>query len=161
MSWIDETWMRRAVEALKATLGDDALKRDMIQFLFDEGFWDAEKLKWDSAVARFNGCLNPNKEEYFKLGELWALMKRFGRHQFFLAMAADLGYEVRRIPSDERRQALMERVVEATEACTRAVDEARAEMARLDTADRSPRPLGTPDGRAHFSINADGTRPTV
>jgi hypothetical protein len=30
----------------------------MIQFLLDNGFWDQEKLKDWTAVAKFNSCLN-------------------------------------------------------------------------------------------------------
>ncbi|MGH8073679.1 MAG: hypothetical protein ACREO4_06350 [Lysobacter sp.] len=132
MAWIDEQWLRMALDAMRDTFGNDPhLKRDMIQFLFDEGFWDAKTLSWDAAVARFNGCLNPNKSEFFKTGELWALMKRFDRHQLFLAMATDLGYEVRRIPTDERRQQLLERIAVAYEGCERSVAGAAAELSRL------------------------------
>ncbi len=87
MPWIDETWLQDALAALKATCDVDAHTRNaMIQFLLDNGFWDQEKLKdWTSAVAKFNSCLNPNKAEFFKIGELWALMRRFGRHQLGFA----------------------------------------------------------------------------
>lgn len=132
MAWTDEAWLRMALDAMRDTFGNDPhLKRDMIQFLFDEGFWDAKALSWDAAVARFNACLNPNKSEFFKIGELWALMKRFTRHQLFLAMAADLGYEVRQIPTDERRQQLLQRIAVAYEGCERSVAGASAELARL------------------------------
>lgn len=90
MPWIEEAWLQDALAALKATCDVDAhTHSEMIQFLLDNGFWDQEKLKdWISAVAKFNSCFNPNKVEFFKIGELWALMRRFGRHQLFLAMAA-------------------------------------------------------------------------
>lgn len=133
MSWIDETWAARAYGALREMLDvEPRLRRDMIQFLLDEGFWDSS-LKWDSAVARFNSCLSPNKSEFFKVGEIWALMKRFGRHQLFLLMAEDLGYEVRPRATEERRQALLERLIEAAENCSHQLEEARAELARQAT----------------------------
>ena len=110
--FLSDAWVRDAFEALRETLRVSTKTRnDMIQFLFDEGFWDPEKLTWDAAVARWNACLNPNKADaFFKLGELWALMKRFDRHHLFLAMAEDLGYEVRRRPTPERLQDLAEQL---------------------------------------------------
>ncbi len=110
MAWTTEAWLREALGALKRSLDvDPRTKNEMVQFLLDEGFWDKEKLSnWDSAIAKFNSCLNPNKAEFFKIGEVWALAKRFGRHELFLAMAHDLGYEVRRVPSAERHQQLLE-----------------------------------------------------
>lgn len=89
MTWTTEAWLREALGALKRTLDVDARsKNEMVQFLLDEGFWDKVKLStWESAIAKFNSCLNPNKSEFFKVGELWALSKRFGRHDLFLAMA--------------------------------------------------------------------------
>ncbi len=134
MSWLDESWGEFALDALRETLKVDArLRRDMIQFLYDEGFWDPEKLSWAAAEARFNACLNPNKEVYFKLGEVWALMKRFGRHQLFLAMAEDLGFYPPQLkPTEARRLELMERLTAALESSEREVAAARAGLARLD-----------------------------
>ena len=101
-----------AYEALRETLRvESAMKREMIQFLQDEGFWDHD-VKWTSAEARFNACVSRTKGEFFKISELWALMKRFGRHHLFLAMAEDLGYEVRRRTDLERVQLLLEEVLE-------------------------------------------------
>lgn len=77
----------------KCLAADGHQRKVMIQFLFDEGFWDAEKLTWDAAIARWNDNLNPGKSAFWKNSELWALMSRFGRHHLFLAMADDLGYE--------------------------------------------------------------------
>lgn len=135
MAWIDDAWVRKAFDALRDTLDVDRhLKKQMIEFLLEEGFWDSSKLDWDSAVARFNSCLNPSKDVYFKLGELWALMKRFGRHQLFLAMADDLGYDVRLRSTEERRQQLLERIALALESCEQVTAETTAELARL-TAD--------------------------
>lgn len=156
MPWIDESWLRSAFHALEATLKvDPRLKRDMIQFLFDEGFWNPETLEWSSAEARFNGCLNPNKSDFFKIGEAWALMKRFGRHELFLAMADDLGYEVRRKPTEERRLELLERIALATERCETACTTASAELIRLERAD-DPKVTRLPGPKPHFSL--DGAR---
>lgn len=160
MAWIDEGWLRKAFESLKATLDvDTQLKRDMIQFLLDEGFWDKERLQWDSAVARFNACLNPNKTDFFKLGEVWALMKRFCRHELFLAMAEDLGYEVRAKPTEERRLELLERIASASEKLDATIAEATREMVRINdpNAPRSTSwPPPPPGQRPQFSM--DGSR---
>ena len=56
--------------------------------------------------------LNPAKAEFFKIGEMWMLMRRFGRHQLFLAMAEDLGYHCIPLPTEARRQAVLERIAE-------------------------------------------------
>lgn len=161
MAWIDEPWLRRAFDALKETLDSDPrLKREMIQFLLDEGFWDSKHLKWDSAVARFNACLNPARDDAFKVGEIWALMKRFGRHQLFLAMAEDLGYEARRIPTEERRQELLERIADASERHERLLGELHGDLVRLS--EQAPSAAGAAPGqvaRLHFS--RDGSRQGV
>lgn len=116
--WVDAAWTRRGLAALHAMLDvDDYTRKAMIQFLFDEGFWDAHKLTWDAAIAKWNDGKNPGKPGFFKIGELWALAARFERHQLFLAMAEDLGYEVRRTPTEERRQLLLERMAAAVETC--------------------------------------------
>lgn len=45
--FLDDT---RAYEALQETFRvDTRTRRDMIQFLFDEGFWDPDKLTWEAA----------------------------------------------------------------------------------------------------------------
>jgi hypothetical protein len=160
MSWTDDAWLRTAFEALKSTLDVDRhLKKEMIQFLLDEGFWDKDKLEWDSAVARFNACLNPNKPDFFKIGEVWALMKRFRRYQLFLALAEDLGFEARLKPTEERRQALLERLVDAAERCENQLAAARAELQRIDneapTTTVTRLPLS--NGRAHFSKDGSNT----
>lgn len=115
--WLDDAWFDSTFQSMLDMLKVDARqRREMIQFLFDEGFWDQEKLTWPAAETRFNACLNRTKADAtFKIGEIWALMKRFGRHHFFLAMADDLGYEVRRKPTEERQQELLARILEATE----------------------------------------------
>lgn len=129
--WVDATWTRRGLAALHAMLDvDDHTRKAMIQFLFDEGFWDAHKLTWDAAIAKWNDGKNPGKPGFFKVGELWALAARFERHQLFLAMAEDLGYEVRRAPTEERRQLLLERMATAVETCEQTLNTARTELAR-------------------------------
>lgn len=118
-NWVGPAWMQRALLALKDSFDVHLdMKRDMVEFLLDEGFWIVSKKsttdesRWSSAINRFNANLNPDRDEFFKFTELWALMKRFDRHALFLAMAKDLGYEVRRVPTDERLQALLERVAD-------------------------------------------------
>lgn len=107
----DENWQQTGLTALRETLDVDGhTRKAMIEFLFAEGFWDTSRLSWDAAVARWNDCLNPTKPAFFKLGELWALMRRFGRHHLLLALAEDLGYELRRKPTEERRQDLLARI---------------------------------------------------
>lgn len=130
--WITPDWMQLGVDAMRETLdGDPRLKRQMVQFLLDESFWDTDKLGWDGALARFNACLNPARSEFFKLSEVWALMKRFDRHHTFLAMAHDLGYEVRRRSTEERKQELLERLVLAMERLGHEREFALAEAERL------------------------------
>jgi hypothetical protein len=160
MAWIDDSWLQKAYESLKATVGEDRhLKKDMVQFLLDEGFWDKDRLQWDSAIARFNDCINPTKEQFFKVGELWALMRRFGRHQLFLAMADDLGYEVRLRPTEERRQQLLERIADSTERFERDLAGVRADLQRVSGEEPAARPSPLGDRRVQFS--KDDTRPDV
>ncbi|WP_243350851.1 phage regulatory CII family protein [Stenotrophomonas acidaminiphila] len=153
MPWTDEAWLRSAFAALKQTLDVDARTRnEMVQFLLDEGFWDKDKLTtWESAVAKFNSCMNPNKAEFFKIGELWALMKRFGRHQLFLAMAADLGYEVRRVPTEERREQLLEQLTQANEQHALVLARIAAALEQLNAAPRQQHQVA-PGMRAQFSL---------
>lgn len=153
MPFIDDTWLRNAMRALKATLDvDNRLKSQMVQFLFDEGFWDKEKLSWDSAIARFNACLNPSKAEFFKLGEIWALMVRFQRHDLFLAMGEDLGYECRLRPSEERRQVLLERIAVATEQYAETIASSHALLQRMEAPVPQPATGIIPGQRAQFSL---------
>lgn len=159
MSWTDEAWLRTALDAMRTTFGNDPhLKKRMIEFLLDEGFWDKESLKsWDAATARFNDCLNPNKAQFFKVSEAWALMKRFDRPQLFLVMAEDLGYEVRKIPTEARRLACLERIALAYEACQLTVGGAQAELQRLASPEaiRSGAGGSVSGGKAHFSLSPD------
>lgn len=129
-------WLQRGLDALRATLDvGPELKQQMIQFLLDEGFWDARTLTPAAAVARFNGCLNPGKPEFFKITEVWALMLRFERHQLWLAIGADLGYEPPRLLSTEdRRQQLLARLADAQERLAIETSLVRQELARLEGA---------------------------
>lgn len=146
--WLDADWQERGLQALRDTLDvDPRVRKAMVQFLFDEGFWDEQHLTWAAAIARWNDCLNPGKPSFFKLGELWALMSRFGRHQLFLAMADDLGYEVRRKATEERQQALLERLTTTMERMEREVDDTRAQLARLQ-APSTPRLVTMHDDQA-------------
>jgi len=130
--WIDAAWSRRGLAALHAMLDvDDHTRKAMIQFLLDEGFWHAERLTWEAAISKWNDAKNPSKPTFFKTGELWALALRFERHHLFLAVMEDLGYEVRRTPTEERRQLLLERMTAAVESCEQTLNTTRTELARL------------------------------
>jgi hypothetical protein len=133
--WLDAGWQERGLQALRDTLDvDPRTRKAMVQFLFDEGFWDGERLSWDAAIARWNDCLNPTKPSFFKLGELWALMARFDRHHLFLAMADDLGYDVRRKATEERQQELLERLTLLLERVDREASDVRSRLGRLGPA---------------------------
>lgn len=138
---VEDAFFSNAFEALQETISSDRhVRKEMIQFLLDEGFWPAD-MKWDSATARFNACLNPSKPEYFKISELWALMRRFDRHHLFLAMAEDLGYEVRRRTDLERVQLLYEEI-----------------LARLDARDSEDRTLRAQAVALMAGVQAPATR---
>lgn len=163
MPSIDETWLRRAFNAAQEMLDVDTRTRDqMVQFLLDEGFWPAENFKdFASAVARWNSCKNPTKPEFFKMGELWAIAMRFGRHQLFLAIMADLGYETPRLrPTEERRQELMERAAQAQEQCAQALHSITLQLERLEPFETA-NPRGVPSPRVHFSKAADSSAPST
>lgn len=154
MPWLDDRWMSDAFRALKAAFDVDSRTRNlMIQFLREEGFWD-QAMSWDSAVAKWNSCLNPNKSEFFKIGEVWALCCRFDRHQLLEAMAASMGRELRTIPTEERRQVLLERIARATESCESEIAAARAALQRLE----EPTPVAgaglAPGAPPRFSVPA-------
>lgn len=156
MAFVDDTWLRVAFTSLRATFEvDNKTKAAMVQFLMDEGFWQADKLTWDAAMARFNSCLNPNKSEFFKMGEIWALMSRFGRHDLFHAMAEDLGYELRVKPTEERRQQLLERIASSTERMESEIAQARGALERLEINPPQPAQQIHPGQKPHFSV-ADG-----
>lgn len=158
-SWFTAAWQQIGLDALNETVGTNPdLKNQMIEFLFDIKRWDRNKLKFANALTRFNACLNPNEPETFKNIDIWALMKRFDRHHYFLAMAADLGYEVRRVPTDERRQAALDRLAIAIEGATEEIALARAELAGIDQqgAVIKPHPAFRERGSFAFPEPADG-----
>lgn len=155
---VDDDFLEFAYEALQETIpADRHVRKDMIQFLLDEGFWPAE-MKWESAVARFNACLNRGKAEYFKVSELWALMRRFGRHQLFLSMAEDLGYEVRKRTDIERVQMLYEEILGKLDARDSEDRQLRARADALLTGLQAAAPRAASAGgrgRVHLSRAAD------
>lgn len=158
MFHVDEVWMQRGLDALEDVFRvDDATKRDMIEYLFDAGFWNRDKLKWEAAVARFNDCLNPNKTQFFKVSEVWALMKAFGRDGLLHAMVEDLGYKpLHKLATEERRQELLERIATAEERMLFEVRAAKHELAELETAPVRVRVHpAIHEGRGGFSV-ADG-----
>lgn len=159
MSWLDDEWFAYARAGLTEMFAvDQSTKMQMIQFLLDEGLWDSERLTWDAAVTRFNACLNPNKRDaHFKTSELWALAKRFNRHHLFHALMQDLGYQMTPVPTEARRQELLERIARATEACTAAVERANAELMRLpEERGSSSKVTQLQHGIAAFSMCARG-----
>lgn len=158
MFHVDKVWMQHGVDALEAMFRvDDATKRDMIQFLFDEGFWDASSLKWSAAVVRFNDCLNPGKDRFFKMAELWALAKAFHRHGLLHAMADDLGYyPLREKPTEERRQELLTRIANAQERLVAEQLDAKRELDLLDESGGEVRiHPAIREGRGAFSLPDD------
>lgn len=163
MSYLDVTWQQQALDAMRATFDVDAhTKRDMVQFLLDEGFWDKERLTFESAEARFRACLNPHKAEFFKLSEAWALMKRFGRYQLVLAQLEDFGFDTpRQLPTEMRRQELLDRIARAVEGFNNEVARARAELARLAAGDPQQRlhPSIAQGGAVKFSMSLDHEDP--
>lgn len=112
MAWRDPLWLGRALDALKATLNvDPVTKTEMIRFLITEGFWVGTKLTEEAAHTKFNACMNPGKPEFFKLTELWVLMKRFQRFDLLHTMVEDLGFEqLVPIPRAVRREDLVQRL---------------------------------------------------
>ena len=147
VDWLDVFWQQRTLGALQDTLDvPPELKAQMIQFLFEQKVWNSSTLSWEAATTRFNACLNPGKPEKFALMELWALMKRFDRHQLFLSMADDLGYEVRRKPTEERRQDIMARAAAAIERSANEAAMLRSDLLRLG--------MESPAVRVHGAILA-------
>jgi hypothetical protein len=163
MPSIDETWLRRAFGAMSEMLDVDTRTRDqMIQFLIDEGFWPEGNFKdFNSAIARWNSCKRSNTSEFFKMGELWALALRFGRHHLFAAIMVDLGYETPRLrPTEERRQELIERSIAVQEQCMQAMQDIQGQLARLEPFDTKANRLNGA-GRPHFSLSAESTIPAT
>lgn len=138
----DPVWTQRGLDALKATLDADAvLKQQMIDYLLAEGFWDSRKLTDAAARTRFNACLNPGKPDFFKLSEIWALMKRFRRYELLYAMCEDLGFErPHQIPPRERRADLMRRLQERNQQHAADTAAIERELAMLDAEEGSGEP---------------------
>ncbi len=155
--WLDNSWMQAGLEALRDTLAvDPRLRKQMIEFLLEEGLWDEEKLTWDAAIARWNACLNPRRPEFFKIVEIWALMKRFHRFGLFEAMALDLGFRATAIPTEERLQYILERIAEAHERSAAVIEALGHELSRLDDG-APPRHLGpAPDGYPAVRFRLEG-----
>lgn len=156
--WVTPEWMQSGLDALRESLDVSAAqKRQMIQFLYDCGLWDEKKLAWPNAVTRFNNCLNPSRPDFFKPVEVWLLMKRFDRPAFFLALAEDLGYEVKRHVTPERHTAALERLASALEEANRLAGLA-ATLVGHTTSDPPAQRVhaALQDGTGAFAIDADG-----
>lgn len=130
----DAVWVQRGLDALKATLDvDPVLKQQMIDFLLEEGFWDRRRLSDAAARTKFNACLNPGKPDFFKLSEIWALMKRFRRYELLFAMCEDMGFERPvQIPPRARRAELLRQLQAIHQQHAGQVAELERLMAQMD-----------------------------
>lgn len=152
MSFIDETWIEAAYVALEETLRvDKHVRKQMIEYLVEEGFWSRD-MDWDKLEAKWSANINRNRSEFFKVGELWALMRRFGRHHFFLALAQDLGYYCVPMPTEARKQALLERLAAAEERAANEIAAARAELQRLEAQEQGKDPQRRPGAMPMFCL---------
>lgn len=132
--WVNKEWVQRGLNALGEMLDvDGALKRDMIEFLFETGLWDSTKLTHEAAIAKWNANLNPSTNAFFKIGEVWALSKRFERFHLLHAMAEDCGFDLRRQPTEERRQHALEQLVEELKRSNDIAQHAHTLLSQLDT----------------------------
>jgi len=160
--WLSAEWQQRCLDALKDTLDVNSdLKRDMVQFLFDEGFWDPARLEWSAAVTKFNACLRPDTRENFSNIQLWALIKRFNRLSWFFAMADDLGFEVRKKATEERRIEIVERLLTGIEQANKLSAQALAALQQLG----APVPASrlhpaVREGNANFAFSGADEEPT-
>lgn len=123
----DGRWFRNAATALLRTI-PSRRKKEFIACMYANGFWDQERLKFDSAQARVNECLavDGEKKQFFKTSELWAWMRASGEHELFLAMAEDLGYRVERIPDEVRVNTMLERIDARIGSVSDALEDVRA-----------------------------------
>ena len=112
MSEFGREWFESARRAFDASMVDGRTVKARVQFLLDSGLWDARKLAFESALARYHGCVDPAKREHFRIVEVWALMKRFGCHDLALAMVQDLGYQVVRAEPDDNPGAILRRLAQ-------------------------------------------------
>lgn len=156
--WVDPTWVQRALNALKEDFDvHPDLKAQMVQFLFDSGLWDAKRLTWEAGISRFNGCLNPGRPEHFKLIEVLAMARRFERFAMFRMQADDYGFELRRRPSEERRQELLEQLVAELRRSNDIAERARVDLG-LTSAPVVPGRThpAVMDGSASFAFDESG-----
>lgn len=93
--WLpDAEWFDRCHKALVADFGDNPdTKPDMVQFMFDAGFYDPKTLTPAAGLQRFNDCLNPNRAHRFKIVEVLALARRFRRVAFVSLIMREMGAE--------------------------------------------------------------------
>lgn len=134
MSWRDPQWLQRGLDAMQATFDvDSTTKQQMIDFLLAEGFWDTNKLTPAAARTKFNACMNPMKPDFFKLSELWVLMKRFRRYELWLAMGEDMGFECpQQIPLTTRRADLERQLLELRQQSQAQLEALENALTRLD-----------------------------
>lgn len=157
--WRDPVWLQRGLDALKATLDvEPVLKQQMIDFLLEEGFWDRRRLSDAAARTRFNACLNPGKPDFFKIGEVWALMKRFRRYELLHAMCADMGFEpLVQIPPRARRAELMRRLQERNQQHAAETAAIELELTMLESEEGDSTPAVRSDGvRVHPAMREPG-----
>jgi hypothetical protein len=97
--WLpDAAWLDRLHKALKVDFGDDeALKHEMVDFLFAAGFYARETTTRASGMRRFNDCLNPARTQKFGIHEIFALAVRFRRLALVSLMMEALGEDVRNV----------------------------------------------------------------
>lgn len=131
--WLDPSWQQRGVDALRADFDVSAqLKREMIEFLFETGLYKTDSLKFDAAVTRFNGCLNPGSQYMFKLSEVRALSRHFERFESLKLWADDTGHQpLCRVPTEARIAALLERIATALETNKGLVNDAFRDLSAL------------------------------
>lgn len=118
-SWLTPAWAQKGLTALREAVDvPPDLKRAMVEFLIDNRLWrapDGGMMSYETGINRFNANLNPQREGVFRTTELWALARHFDRPQLFQAAIEDLGFETRRVATEERKFALLERLVVAME----------------------------------------------
>lgn len=97
--WVpDADWFNRAHKALMVDFGDEpSLKRNMVAWLFEAGFYDRKRTTFAAGMRRFNDCLNPARIQKFSVTELFALAQRFRRVAFLSLMMDELAGDVHNI----------------------------------------------------------------
>jgi hypothetical protein len=164
-SIFDGRWFRNAATALLRTI-PSRRKKEFIALMYANRFWDQDRLKFDSAQARVNDCLDVEgeKKQFLKISEIWAWMRASGEHELFLAMAEDLGYRVERIPDATRVNDMLDRIDARLGAASDALEDVRAfrsEIAALlagnQSAAASP---GNGDATIRFCQGGEDKPPT-